>query len=87
MGGGHVSEGYDRLEQIAADAFAVLARTDAGGWVLESAGARLRPEYGVQFATMRQIGGNWRRFGATAETFLDDPQTSSGAKPRMLPVA
>jgi len=56
MGGGHVSEGYDQLENTASIAFADLARSDAGGWLVSSGNGMLRPEYGVQFATVRQIG-------------------------------
>lgn len=56
MGGGHVSEGYDQLEKVASAAFAALARSDAGGWLVPSSRRMLRPEYGVQLATVRQIG-------------------------------
>lgn len=56
MGGAHVSEGYDRLGEMASAAFADLARSDPGAWIMRSGSVLLRPEYGVQFASVRQIG-------------------------------
>jgi hypothetical protein len=56
LGSGHVSKGYDRHGAAPASAFADLARGDAGGWLLINEQGGLPPEYGVHFATMRQIG-------------------------------
>lgn len=86
MGGGHASSGYDRLDEMAAIAFADLGRHDASGWFISSATRVLRPEYGVQFATVRQIGWELEHTLRSHCSDLLGDDAASPQRPRMIPV-
>lgn len=87
MGGAHASEGYDRLEKVAASAFADLARGDPGGWIMETGQGRFRPEYGVQFATVRQIGWELEQtLRRHCADLLGGMTSSSPSAPRMIQI-
>lgn len=87
MGGAHASEGYDRLETVAAAAFADLAQGDAGGWIMATGQSRFRPEYGVQFATVRQIGWELEQtLRRHCSNLVGDRPLPLPSAPRMIPV-
>ncbi|MGH7121376.1 MAG: hypothetical protein ACREFP_20705 [Acetobacteraceae bacterium] len=87
MGGAHVSEGYDRLDEMASAAFADLARSDPGAWIMRSGAVLLRPEYGVQFATVRQIGWELEQtLRRHCGDLLGDEQVLQPSMPRMIPL-
>ena len=86
-GGGHVSEGHDQLEKTTSVAFANLVRSDAGGWVVSAGNGMLRPEYGGQFATVRQIGWELEQtIKRHCGDLITEVKTSITLLPKMVPV-
>ncbi len=55
-GGGHVGKQHEPQDNVPAQAFADMSATDPGAWVFNNGVQSFVPEYGADYASVRQIG-------------------------------
>jgi hypothetical protein len=86
-GGGHVTSSFQLKEENTAQDFADLSRTNTGGLVFSDGKNEYVPQFGPEYATVRQIGWELEQtLRNSCADLISNAQTSSSAGPRMKKV-
>lgn len=84
-GGGHVGSRFEPQEKTPSEAFAGLGTSNAGGWTIVEGEQSYIPLYGVEYATLRQIG--WELEQTLRINCSDLIPTPESLRPSFQPIA